>query len=82
MSDIDDIKVQVGKKPDAELLDKMADANEQTADFLDRGIGVAGFGPPPDMVAAILRTAALAQRKLAKDTRDGKNFRERHSTDG
>lgn len=82
MSDIDDVKVRVRKTPDPDLLEKMADANEQTADLLVNGASVGGFGPPPDMVGAILRTIAMAQRKLAKDTRDGKHVREGHSTDG
>jgi hypothetical protein len=69
-------------KPDADLLERMAEANEQTADYILSG-NVPTFMPaPPPLVAGILKATAVVQRKLAKDARDGKLVKERCSTDG
>jgi hypothetical protein len=67
-------------KPDADFLDKLADANDATADIIG-GVNF-GHGAPPELMAVMFRSAAHAQRKLAKDIRAGKVRGERISTDG
>lgn len=67
-------------KPDPDFLEKLADANDATADIIG-GVNF-GLGAPPEIMAVMFRSAAVAQRKLAKDIREGKVRGERVSTDG
>jgi hypothetical protein len=73
--------MSVPNLPDADLLEKMADANVHTAIYIEQGGNPPG-PVPSHIVSGMLHMIAVAQRKIAKDIREGRGVRERVSTDG
>jgi hypothetical protein len=73
-------------KPNPDLLEQIAEAFEQTSDFIDHsGTELRMVNSvPPQAATAMLKFQAAAMRRLAKRTRDGRPVvgRERCSTDG
>lgn len=69
------------KTADPDLLENMALANEQTAEYVESQ-SVVATSMPPGMLAMMLRTTANFQRRLAKDIRDGVKRPAIVSTDG
>jgi hypothetical protein len=70
------------KRPDADLLERMAEANEQASDYINNGNMPNAMPAPPPLVSAMFKAMAMTQRRLAKDTREGKPLNERVATDG